>query len=67
MKLCKYSIDGVDGIIKFHTYDLFDYRLTIAISDGDWYEEDRPRLMPYWIDKDGLFAGRLAMKISKRT
>ncbi len=61
-----YTHEGDDGLIHCHYFDIFGTRTLVAWSESVWYTKDKMRKIPIWIDRKGLFIGKLAVKTGKR-
>lgn len=63
MNYVKHTYEASDGPVRCRYITIFGVRILIAIGTGNWFTEGKPRKIPLWIDSDGLFAWRLAIKI----
>lgn len=61
--IVKYVKEAPDGPISCTYIDVINTRILIAISAVNWYTKGKPRKIPLWISREGLFAWRLAIKI----
>lgn len=65
IRLVKYVKEAPDGPISCSYIDVINIRVLIAISAVNWYTKGKPRKIPIWISRKGLFAWRLAIKIGR--
>jgi hypothetical protein len=63
MKIQKMEKNAPDGLIKFYCVDMGKVRFLVGKSESIWYDKDKKRLIPIWLDGKGLFIYKLAFKI----
>lgn len=64
--VAKYVQEAPDGPIRCTYIDVFGMRILIAISQANWYTKGKPRKIPLWISRKGLFAWKLAIRVGKK-
>lgn len=63
MNYVKYRQEAHDGPIHGIYAECGRYCVAVAWSSANWYDTEKPRKIPLWIDREGLFAWRLAFSI----
>jgi hypothetical protein len=55
--------EAPDGLIKFYCVDIGKVRFLIGKSESNWYDKNKKRAIPIWIEEKGLFIYKYAFKI----
>lgn len=54
-----------DGYIRSLYVAVRQFRLLISWADSNWHTKGKPRKIPIFLNKHGLFVYRLAIRITK--
>jgi hypothetical protein len=63
MKVIKYEKNSPDGLINLSYVDIGKFRFAAAKSESIWYDKNKSRKIPIWLDKKGLYIYKLSFMV----